>query len=70
MYWIAYTHYQCQKFSCLFTDFKDVEKYLKSILECDNNLDFKDTIRQNFTIKCFEEREDAVNFQQKFLNRV
>lgn len=66
-YWVAYTQFNARRYACLFTDFKDSEKYLKAVLESDLSFDFREQVRDNFTVKCFEVKEDAVKFRDKFL---
>lgn len=66
-YWVAYTQYNDRKYACLFSNFKDSEKYLQAILEMDYHFDFKEKIRENFAIKCFEDKMSAQKFRDDFL---
>lgn len=65
MYWAACTQAKGHKFACLFSEFQDIEKWVKS-LESNNSLlpngsafEFYQSLKDNLNIRCFEDKNSA-----------
>ena len=73
-YWVAYTHGKGQRYCCIFNEADKPEKWRKNLLSPIHNTfrttgmgDYYDELEKNFSIKFFENKTEAENFQKEFL---
>ena len=72
-YWVASTHSKGKKYCCIFNEIGNAEKWLKNLLSPIHNTfrttgmgDYYHQLEENFTIKYFDSKTEASNFQDEF----